>query len=582
MAYLTSVARVPGMDALIALGVAFSLALSVISLSTGGHHVYTETAVALVTLQLAARLLDASLRRRIGDAVRGLLTLAPSEVTMVDNAGLEECRPLKGLPRGAHILVRPGERLAVDGIVYSGEAGVDRSLLTGETNPASVVPGQHVEAGTLVLDGALTIEVTHGAGARRIDALVKQVRQLLAAKPAWQGLIEVFARRYIAFAIVASVIGGVVAFLSGAHGFSIAERALAVMVIACPCALSLAAPLPALVAVGWGAKRGIQLRELATITRASRPGVVFLDKTGTLTRGYPIVIGTLPAGEATVNFLLATAAYAEWGSEHPIARGIIAAAPSTPRPVQTQRVRPGFGVERAGAAGLVRVGRAAWLSGAGVSIPQDHLTASMTRVYVAIDADYLGAIDLSDELRPGALLAVAELKARGLKLCILSGDAEGPVSRVAEALGIDARYEQSPEDKVLAIHDAHQSNDIVAFVGDGLNDGPALAAADLGIAVAGATDTAITAAAVVLRAGGIERVPAVLVLASGVRRRIQQNLGWAVAYNLLAVPFAIGGAIKPVVAAIAMALSSIAILINSARPLHGMPLSNVSSDDRRD
>lgn len=578
MAYLTALARVPGMDALISLGVVFSIVLSGASLATGGHRVYTETAVALVTLQLAARLLDARLRRRIGDAVRGLLTLAPSEVTIIDDAGLEERRPLKGLPRGAHILVRPGERLAVDGVVHSGEAGVDRSLLTGETIPASVVPGQPIEAGTLVLDGALIIEVIRGAGGRRIDALVTQIRQLLAAKPAWQGLIEVFARRYIAFAIAGSIIGGLVAFLAGADGFSIGERALAVFVIACPCALSLAAPLPALMAVGAGAKRGIQLRDLATFTNAARPDVVFLDKTGTLTRGYPAVVGTQPSVAVEADYLLRTAAHAEWGSEHPISRALTTAAPSTSRPVQPQRIVPGCGVERPGPAGLVRVGKSSWLAELGVQIPTGDLAAPLTRVYVAIDETYLGAIDLSDELRPGAVQAVRELKAQGVKLCVLSGDAQGPVTRIAAELDIDARYELSPEDKVAVIQGAHQSNEVVAFVGDGLNDGPALAAADLGIAVADATDTAITAAAVVLKTGGVERVPTVLAMADTVRRRIHQNLSLAIAYNLVAVPFAIGGAFKPVIAAIAMALSSIAILANSARPLPGMSSSDSGNE----
>jgi cation transport ATPase len=323
------------------------------------------------------------------------------------------------------------------------------------------------------------------------------------------------------------------------------------------------------VAARRGADEGILLRDLRAITSGAAVDVVFVDKTGTLTTGRPSVRALQPAPGVPAETLLRCAAMAELRSRHPFAAAIVAEARAAglelapPARARFENL-PARGVRLSGAHGTVRVGSAAWLASEGFSLPPET-PADVSRVWVARDARILGAIDLTDALRLGAAQAVTQLQALGVRVVLLSGDAPGPVEELAAQLGVEARARCTPEDKVEAVEAARAAGARTAFVGDGLNDGPAIAAAELGIAVEEALDGARTASAVALLQGGIERVPEVLALTRRARRILRQNVAWALLYNACAVPAALAGFVHPAVAAVAMALSSITVALNAQR-----------------
>ncbi|MGB5735318.1 MAG: HAD-IC family P-type ATPase, partial [Thiohalocapsa sp.] len=317
---------VAGIDALVFLGVLGSLILSGLNLARGSSEVYFEVPIALITLQLIARLLDLRVRRRARDAVLGLLELAPSELLKVDAAGKQTAVLLNEVKVGDLILVKPGSRIAIDGVVTDGRAELDRSLLSGESQPVETSAGDFVNAGERVLDGALTIEVSATAGKRRIDSLAKQVRQALAKKPAWQRVAELVARYFLWGSAVAALISLIAVYAAGGSIEAASVRALAVFVIACPCALSLAAPLAGLSASAAAARMGMIVRDLNAATSAARPDRLFVAKTGTLTLGHPAVRTVYPFGDADESDVVRAAALAEDASEHPIALAIRAVA----------------------------------------------------------------------------------------------------------------------------------------------------------------------------------------------------------------------------------------------------------------
>ena len=569
MGLATLRAGAPGIDALVTLGVLGAVLLSGLSLATGGSDVYFEVAVALVTLQLLARLVDLRVARAGRDALARVLDLRPPRVRRETEDGHLESVALDAAGVGDVLLVEDGDTLAVDGTVIDGDALVDRSLLTGEATPVPTGATAAVHAGERVVDGTLRVRVERPAGSRRIDGLARQVRTLLTAKPPWQRVVDRVARHFLLLATGTAGLGAAIAVAGGAEAMQAAVRALAVFVVACPCALSLAAPLPGLVAARRGAEQGILLRDLRAITSGAAVDVVFVDKTGTLTTGRPSVRALRPAPGVPPETLLRCAARAELRSRHPFAAAILAEARGAglelaPPARARFEALPARGVRVSSPEGTVRVGSAAWLASEGLPSPPET-PADASRVWVAKDATILGAIELQDALRPGATQAVAQLEALGVRVVLLSGDAVGPVEALATRLGVEGRARCTPEDKVRAVDAARAAGASTAFVGDGLNDGPAIAAAELGIAVEEALDGARTASAVALLQGGIERVPEVLALTRGARRLLRQNVAWALLYNACAVPAALAGFVHPAVAAVAMALSSLTVALNAQR-----------------
>ncbi len=562
---------IAGVDALVTVGVVGSLVLSGTALLSGSAEVYFEVAVALVTLQLVARLLDLRVRRKARDAVVGLLELAPTTLTVVDDDGGTRRAVLKEVAPGATVRLGPGERVAVDGRIVRGRARIDRSLLTGESDPVTLGPDDVLHAGERVIDGACDLSVTAAAGKRRIDGLARQVREMLAARPAWQRAADTVARHFLWLSVLAAAAGAALVLTAGGTPSEAAVRALAVFVIACPCALSLAAPIAGLTASAAAARRGIILRDLNAVTGAAVPDRVFIDKTGTLTLGRPAVVAVHTFAGADEREVLRAAAIAEYASPHPIARALVAAAENAGVPAAALaaaggelRESPGRGVRWSRGGESIDVGSIDWLRAGGIDMPALPGTAA-TRSGVARNGRLIGVVDLEDALRPGVEEAIRALRSRGLAPVILSGDGPGPVARIGARLGCEAHAGLTPEDKVRRIEDCRRSGARTAFVGDGINDGPALAAADLGVAVGQATDAARSAAAVSLVEADATVLPALFDLTRRARGIVRENLAWAIAYNGVAIPAAMAGWVHPAVAALAMALSSVTIVLNALR-----------------
>lgn len=560
-------AGAPGMEALITLAVAAAVAVSVFNLARGVAHVYFDAAVMLITFQLIARLTDFNVRRSAGDAVRRLLQLAPEQARRATAGGRQTVHP-RELAVGDIIEIRPGERISADGSIAEGSARLDSSLVTGEAMPRSVQQGSQVSAGELVLDGVLRITVEAAGGKRRIDALATEVRRLIVGKGALARLADQVARWLLPVIIVAAMAALALALATGADWQSGFSRALAVLIVTCPCALSLAVPLVITAAASTAARHGIILRDPGALENASCISTIMFDKTGTLTAGRPEVVGVDCAADVTREQVMCWAACAEQASLHPLARAICRAADADEAPaglVQTREIA-GRGVEARMADGrLLRVGSAAWLRVCGITPIEATRQDSATRVYVALDDRALGAIALADPLREESAAIVERLKQQGYHVILASGDGAAPVQAIAEVLAIEAHAQMQPEDKLALIERAQQQGERVAFVGDGLNDGPALAAADLGIAVGDANDLARSAAAVGLLQPGMTAVATALGLTRRAGRILRQNLLWALLYNGLIIPAAIMGYVHPLLAAVAMAASSISVSLNALR-----------------
>ena len=582
MAWKTLRSGVPGMDAMISIGLVGSVVVSAVMLASGSSDVYFEVAAALISFQLLARLLDLRVRRRARDTVSQMVELAPTTMTRIGDDESEETVLLKDIAVGDRIRLKPGMRLSVDGTITNGRAMVDRSLLSGESQPAALTRGDRVFAGERVIDGALTVEVEAGAMKRRIDGLSRIVRQTLARKPPWQRAADTLARYFIWIALGAALLSAAIVIMQSGTGNEAAIRALAVFVIACPCALSMAAPLAGLFASSGAMRRGIVVRDLNAISTAAAPDIWFLDKTGTLTVGKPTVVAVHTAVGVTEDDLLSAAAVAESQSEHPLAHALRAAAPPADRIGEGEtRVEAGRGITWSGKDETIAVGQPDWIAS---HIPVDTSNlpnlpdpGEKTRVAVARNGTLLGAIDIADEMRPDAREAIERLRATGARVVMLSGDAPGAVRAVADALNVEAEGGLEPESKIARIEAEQASGKTVGFAGDGLNDGPAIAAADLGVAVGTATDVARAASAITLVERGVEALPELVAMMKRSRRVMLENLWWAVAYNAVAIPAAIAGYVHPAIAAIAMALSSMTVLVNSLRLRAGPPTASTTT-----
>ncbi|WP_434715559.1 heavy metal translocating P-type ATPase [Paraburkholderia sp. A3RO-2L] len=579
-------AGAPGMDLLVSLGALGAFALSLWRLASGNSAVYFDSAATIVTFLLAGRLIEISVRARSADAVRVLLDLPPEHVCVVNADGSETVMLAKRVAPGNAIRIRPGERIPLDGIVVRGTSLLDRSLLTGETQPAKAGCGDAVEAGTLNGEGELIVLV-HGAwGARRVDRIAREVRRMLARKTASQTLAERFTRRLVPAISMLAVGACMLGLYRGMAWPTALERAVAVLVITCPCALGMAVPLALSAGVGRAAREGILFRDVEALEKAGQISHVYLDKTGTLTEGRPRLVNLCLAPGIDRDFLIEMAALAERGSEHPLAksiRSLVSAArlEVLDRAIGTCRAVPGSGVEWLGADGVcLRVGQAAWLAENSVAVP--FKSVPHTLAHVARGDRWLGALAFSDMPRPGVRDAVTRLRMSGLTVAMLSGDADDvarDIARKVRIAEIDVFAGHSPEEKARRIHAAQAAGACVMFVGDGLNDAPALAAADLGVAVEGATASSVASAAIVLTGGGIARLDHALLLARHTARTMKQNLVAAAAYNLLAIPLALTGHVSAAMAAALMVASSLSVTFNSARLLRTGSSRDAAMDD---
>lgn len=550
----------PGMDLLIAAGALVTYGYSLVVLVRGGHAVYFDTAAMILSFALLGRVLEERARRRGIGAVRALDALLPRRAHLVVGEQEEHDVAVEALVIADRVRVRAGERVPIDGLVREGTSLADAAVLTGEWAPRAIGVGERIAAGLLLLDGTLLVEVERPVGQREVDLIRRAVDGLLSSRAPMQRLADALAARlaWIVLALASLTLVGTGVWIGfGAEAWM---RAVAVVVVACPCALGLATPMAIAVAAGRAASRGILFRDGEAIELAARIDRVLLDKTGTLTEGRPRV--TSVTTDLDREEILRVASLLETAVHHPIARALReAAVPADLR--MTIEVVPGGGVIGRGAATWM-VGSERFLRERGISVALGEIDA--TTVHVARDGLWVARITLDDALRPPVATAVRALVDDGLHPMIVTGDVRIVAERVARAAGIrDVHADATPVEKAAIVRAARAGGACVAFVGDGLNDGPALAAADLGIAVDSATDLAAECARIVLVEGGVERVGEALAIARATRRRMRQNLTWALVYNVLAIPAAAFGWISPSLAAAAMAASSLSIVGNSLR-----------------
>jgi heavy metal translocating P-type ATPase len=578
-AWRTVRARAAGMDFLITLGASASCLLSVWQLFEGRPIVYFDSAVMIVTFLLIGRLLDVVVRSQSSDAVRHLLDMPPETTEVVGADGGESIRLAKRVPLGSVIRIRPGERVPLDGIVTQGTSSIDRSILTGETALKTLKLGDTVEAGGLNGDGELLVRVSGVWGQRRVDQIAQNVHQMVARKTATQALAERAAHYLLPAICVIAAATLIPSIIQGMDLAGALERAVSVLVITCPCALGMAVPAALTAGVGRAARAGVLFRDVEAIEKASRVTLFFLDKTGTLTEGTPQLVDVVLATGVSRDELIEDAAIAERGSEHPLAKAVRSFraemhAAGIGAQGGTSRAVPGRGVEwHDGSGTFILVGSRNYLMTSGIRIPK--VETHHTSVHVARNGQWRGCLMFADTPRAGAKQAIEALRRSGAAIAMLTGDEIKVALDVAEAVGIagDLVYaEQQPEAKSARIVAAKATGRAVAFVGDGLNDAPALAAADLGIAVGGASASLVAAASIVLVDGGIEKLDAALVVARATALVMRQNLGAAVIYNLLAVPLAASGFVAPAMAAGLMIASSLSVTLNAARLTLGLPV----------
>jgi Cu+-exporting ATPase len=564
------------MDTLISIGTIAAWAWSVVALTLAENaHTYFEVGAVITTLILLGRFLEARAKRRSSAAIRALLELGAKEVRVLRD-GREVVLPVEELGPGDLFVVRPGEKIATDGVVEEGSSAVDQSMLTGEPVPVEVASGSEVAGATINAHGRLIVRATKVGSETALAQIARMVEEAQAGKAPIQRLVDRVSGVFVPIVIVlslATLAGWLLLTGDEAAAFT---AAVAVLIIACPCALGLATPTALMVGTGRGAQLGILIKGPEVLERTRRITTIVLDKTGTVTEGRIRVADALPAPGVAREELLRFAGAAEDASEHPIARAIaerareeLGALP----PVEGFRNRAGLGVEAVVDGRTVVVGRPSFLGEWGVELPpelageRDEAEAmGQTVVAVAADGAVLGLLAVADRLKPTSADAVAELKALGLAPVLLTGDNERTARAVAADVGIErVLADVLPEDKVNEVRRLQDAGEVVAMVGDGVNDAPALAQADLGLAIGTGTDVAIEASDLTLVSGDLRAAADAIRLARGTLRTIKGNLFWAFAYNVAAIPLAVVGLLNPIVAAAAMAFSSIFVVTNSLR-----------------
>jgi Cu+-exporting ATPase len=565
------------MDTLISLGTLAAWTWSVVVLVAGtAEGVYFDAATLITALVLLGRYLEARAKRRSGDAVRVLLDLGAKQARMLQGDD-EVLVPLGQLHAGDLFVVCPGEKVATDGVVEAGHSALDASMLSGEPVPVEVGPGQAVAGATLNISGRLVVRATRVGSETALAQVARLVAQAQAGKAQVQRLADRVSGVFVPVVIGLSVATLAGWLLIGSHATTAAfSAAVAVVVIACPCALGLATPTALIVGTGRGAQLGIVIKGPEVLEQARKVTSVMLDKTGTLTEGRMEVVRLVPSEGVGEEELLLTAVAVEEASEHPIARAVVdhgrMCLGSLPA-AEGFKSSAGLGVEAVVNGHKVVAGRRSVAFGSGAApLPAmearaDELEASgATVIAVTSDGQLLGLIALADRVKPTSRQAVAELRALGLTPVLLTGDNERTARAVAAEVGIERVLANVlPGGKAAEVRRLQDAGEVVAMVGDGINDAPALARADLGLSIGTGTDIAIEASDLTLVSGDLRAAADAIVLARRTLATIKGNLFWAFAYNLVAVPLAMAGVVNPIIAAASMAFSSVFVVTNSLR-----------------
>ncbi len=578
----------PGMSTLVMLGGTAAWLYSLLALAVpqifpaGTAHYYFEASATIVTLILVGKLLEARAKGRTSEAIRRLLRLQAPTARVV-RADTEAEMPIEAVVPGDLVAVRPGERIPVDGAVESGESYVDESMITGEPVPVHKGPGSEVVGGTVNQTGAFRFRATRVGSDTVLAQIIRLVEQAQTGKPPIQALADRIAAVFVPLVILAAVATFVAWLALGpepALSFAFVA-AVSVLVVACPCAMGLATPTAIMVATGRAAELGTLFRKGPALEALARIDTVVLDKTGTLTKGRPELTDA-EAIRGTVEEALRLAGAAEWASEHPVARAVVEGAAARGialAPAQEFVAEPGLGIVATVEGHQVVVGNAAHLERRGIDSSEGQAladalgTAGRTPLYVAVDGQLTAVLGVSDPVKAGSREAVAALRALGHEVVMLTGDQRQVADAVAAAVGIaTVRPEVRPAEKADEVRRLRDAGRKVAFVGDGINDAPALAEADVGIAIGTGTDIAIESADLILMSGDLRGVVGALHLARRTLATIRGNFFWAYAYNVALIPVAAGllypltgTLLNPMLAAAAMSASSVFVVTNSLR-----------------
>jgi Cu+-exporting ATPase len=578
------------MDVLVALGTSAAYGLSLYLAGRAGEHaahqhLYFESAAVILVLVRLGKALERRAKRQALSALDALKALRPARARVRRN-GQEIEVEVDALRIGDITILRPGDRLPADGKVIEGRSAVDQSLLTGESLPVDIGPGDQVIGGSLNGNGVIAVEVTAIGAQSMLDRIQQMIAEAQGAKAPIQKLVDRVSARFVPAVLIIGLltVGGWLA--TGATPETAILNAVAVLVIACPCALGLATPTAIMVGTGTGAKVGILIRDAIALETAQHVTTVAFDKTGTLTDGKAQVTAIITTPSMAEETALGLAAALQRDNTHPLAsavRDLAAARHLTPPVASAAEALPGRGVAATIGAQRLILGNARLMAEHAIDLGGIDATAGNTRSYLAEvtpQPRLLAAIDFADSARPSAKPALTKLQAMGLTTLLLTGDNHAAAERTAKELGIsDWRAELLPADKIAAIRVARAAGKHIAMVGDGINDAPALAAADLGIALANGTDAAVATAGIVLMRNDLMLVPAAIDLARATGAKIKQNLIWAFLFNALGIPLAAFGLLNPMIAGLAMALSSV-FVVGNALSLKRWAVNFKQQDDR--
>ncbi len=586
--------RAPNMDSLIAMGTSSALLYSLwsVSLIARGDHravesLYFETVGVIIALILLGKSLEARSKGRASEAIKRLMGLAPRTATVLAGDGEVEL-PVEEVGVGDILLVRPGERFPVDGEVLEGRSAVDESMLTGESIPVGKGPGDPLVGGSVNGNGLVKLRATKVGADTALAHIVRLVEEAQGSKAPIARIADVVSGYFVPAVFLVAILAAGAWLLAGRDAVFALTVLVSVLTIACPCALGLATPTAIMVGTGKGAELGILFKSGAALETMRSVEVVVLDKTGTITKGRPEVTDILPAGGFDALELLDLAAEAERGSEHPLGEALVRAAAErgagAPRDAASPRATdfealPGRGISAKVGDRRVLVGNAALLAEAGIDPgPSDRAAeelseAGRTILLVAVDGRYAGLVAAADRPKETSAAAVAALEAMGIEVVMITGDSRRTAAAVAREVGIERVVaEVLPAGKADAIGELKAGARVVAMVGDGINDAPALARADLGVAIGAGTDVAAESADLVLARSDLADVETAIRLSRNVMRNIKQNLFWAFAYNVLGIPVAAGllhafggPLLNPMLAAAAMSMSSVSVLANALR-----------------